>query len=80
MEWLWVLIIGGVAGWLAGMVMTGRGFGALGNIVVGVVGALIGNWALGAIGLNLSFFLEALLGAIVLLIIAGLFKRSEATI
>lgn len=80
MDWVWAIIIGGVAGWLAGMLLSGRGFGLVGNIVVGIVGALVGNYVFGAIGIDLNFFWDALLGAIVLLIIAGLFKRSEAVV
>jgi len=38
---IWMLVIGAIAGWLAGLVMKGRGFGILGNIVVGIVGAVI---------------------------------------
>lgn len=75
MEWVWAIIIGGIAGWLAGLVMTGRGFGLIGNIIVGVVGAIVGNFIFEPIGLNMNFFWDALLGAIVLLFIAGLFKR-----
>ena len=41
------LIIGAIAGWLAGMVVKGFGFGLLGNIVIGIIGAFVGSWALG---------------------------------
>jgi uncharacterized membrane protein YeaQ/YmgE (transglycosylase-associated protein family) len=53
MDLLWLLLIGLVAGWLAGVVMRGRGFGILGNLAVGVLGSLVGgflfrtHWALG---------------------------------
>ncbi len=79
MMWIWIVVIGGIAGWLAGMVMTGRGFGLVGNIVVGIVGAVIGKWVFGAMGMSLSYFWASLLGAIILLVIAGLFKRSGST-
>jgi len=79
MEWIWTVIIGGIAGWLAAMIMTGRGFGLVGNIVVGIVGALIGNWVFGAMGASLSYFWSALLGTIILLVIVSLFKRSGST-
>ena len=42
--WIWFLFIGGVIGWLAGLIIRGRGFGILGDIVVGIVGAMLGGW------------------------------------
>ncbi len=76
------LIVGVIVGWLAGMVVKGRGFGLIGNIVVGVVGALLGGWLAGAVfnipnaisGFNLTTFIVALLGAVVLLYIVRLLK------
>ena len=44
---IWFLIIGAIAGWLAGLLMKGRGFGILGDIIVGIVGAVIGGFILG---------------------------------
>ena len=44
------LLIGAVAGWLAGVIMKGGGFGVIGNIVVGVIGSLIGGWLFGLLG------------------------------
>jgi len=79
MNFLWFLIIGGVAGWLAGMIMKGRGFGILGNIVVGIVGGILGGWLLGGLGLVgrgiIGSLITALIGAIVLLFIIGLFRK-----
>lgn len=49
---IWWLIIGGVAGWLAGLIMKGSGFGVLGNIVVGIVGGIIGGFLFGLLGLG----------------------------
>ena len=76
------IIVGVIAGWLAGMVVKGRGFGLIGNIVVGVVGALTGGWLAGAVfniqnpisGFNLTTFIVAFLGAVVLLYIVRLLK------
>ncbi|MEO1201131.1 MAG: GlsB/YeaQ/YmgE family stress response membrane protein, partial [Pseudomonadota bacterium] len=48
---LMFLIIGGIAGWLAGKFMKGGGFGIAGNIVVGIIGAVIGGWVFGMVGL-----------------------------
>jgi uncharacterized membrane protein YeaQ/YmgE (transglycosylase-associated protein family) len=80
MNLLLFLLIGLVAGWLAGQIMKGRGFGVVGNLIVGVVGAFIGgfvfdalNIASGGIVLSLA---AALLGAIILLWIVGLVKKA----
>jgi uncharacterized membrane protein YeaQ/YmgE (transglycosylase-associated protein family) len=79
MDFLWFLIIGAVAGWLAGLIMKGDGFGILGNIVIGVIGAFIGGFLFGLLGFSSSgligSLITALVGAIVLLFVVGLFKR-----
>lgn len=68
--WIWFLFIGGVIGWVAGLITRGRGFGIIGDIVVGVVGAVLGGWMAGVLGLYTSSavgaFLLALVGAVVL--------------
>ena len=46
------LLIGAVAGWLAGVIMRGGGFGLVGNIVVGIIGSLIGGWLFGLLGIG----------------------------
>ena len=81
MNFVWFIIIGGVAGWLAGLIMKGRGFGILSNIIVGIVGAVLGGWLLGAAGVwpgggVAGELLTALLGAIVLLGLISLGKRA----
>ena len=74
------LIIGAIAGWLAGLIMRGGGFGLLGNIVVGIIGAFIGGYLLPLVGVNLAGILgsivTATVGAVVLLFIVGLIKRA----
>ena len=75
------LVIGAVAGWLAGLVMKGGGFGLLVDIVVGIVGAFIGGWLAGLLGISLgggmiASIVTATLGAIVLLFVVRLFKRA----
>jgi uncharacterized membrane protein YeaQ/YmgE (transglycosylase-associated protein family) len=75
------LIIGAIAGWLAGVIMKGYGFGLVGNIVVGVIGAFIAGWLLPMVGLNIgggiiAAIIDALIGAIILLFVIGLFKRA----
>ena len=49
-----ILVVGVVAGWLAGQIMQGGGFGILGDLVIGILGAFIGNWLLPQIGLHLG--------------------------
>ena len=73
------LIIGGLAGWLAGKIMKGRGFGLLGNIGLGVVGGVLGGVLFGLFGLSgtgtMGSFITALVGAVVLIWIVGLIKK-----
>ena len=76
------LIVGAVVGWVASMVVKGKGSGLIGNMVIGVVGALIGGWLAGAVfnienavsGFNLTTFIVASLGAVLILIIARSLK------
>jgi uncharacterized membrane protein YeaQ/YmgE (transglycosylase-associated protein family) len=78
-----MLLIGLIAGWLASVIMTGRGFGLLGDIIVGIVGALIGGLLFGTVMLTTSPFansvITALLGAIILLLVISLVRRTEVT-
>ncbi|MDY0021186.1 GlsB/YeaQ/YmgE family stress response membrane protein [Arenimonas caeni] len=80
MDLIIFLIIGALAGWLAGLVMKGRGFGVLINMVVGVLGAFLGGWLLPRLGVNLggefSGFITAFIGAVILLGIIGLIKKA----
>ncbi len=80
MNLLIFLLIGALAGWLAGLVMKGRGLGVLGNIIVGVIGAFLGGWLLPMLGVsfggNIGLFITAFIGAVVLLAIVGLIKRA----
>ena len=80
MNILWFAIIGIVAGWLAGQIMKGRGFGLVGNLVVGVIGAIVGGLLANSLGLGASGLLGALviatLGAVVLLAVVGALKRA----
>lgn len=74
------LIIGGLAGWLAGLIMKGRGFGLFGNIIVGIIGGILGGFLFGLLGLAsvglIGSLVTALVGAVVLLFIVGLFKKA----
>ena len=80
MNILWFAIIGIVAGWLAGQIMKGRGFGLVGNLVVGVIGAIVGGLLANSVGRGASGLLGALviatLGAVVLLAVVGALKRA----
>ena len=72
-----ILVVGIIAGWLAGKVMTGGGFGLIGDLVVGLVGALIGDWLLPRLDIHLGVGLvasivNAFIGAVVLLLILRL--------
>ena len=74
------LLIGAVAGWLAGMIIKGGGFGVVGNIVVGVIGSLVGGWLFGLLGIGagglVGSIIAAVIGAIILLVIIGMIKRA----
>jgi uncharacterized membrane protein YeaQ/YmgE (transglycosylase-associated protein family) len=77
---LW-LIIGAIAGWLAGLIVKGFGFGLVGNIVVGIIGAFIAGWLLPRIGIIIvggviAAIIDAVIGAVILLVVIGFFKRS----
>jgi uncharacterized membrane protein YeaQ/YmgE (transglycosylase-associated protein family) len=72
-----ILIVGLVAGWLAGKLVRGAGFGLIGDLVVGIVGAFIGDWLLPRVGIHLgtgiiSSIVNALIGAVILLVLIRL--------
>ncbi|MEJ2385645.1 MAG: GlsB/YeaQ/YmgE family stress response membrane protein [Xanthomonadales bacterium] len=74
------LIIGAVAGWLAGILVKGGGFGLLGNIVIGVIGAFIGGFLFGLLGIAaggiFGAIVSATIGAVVLLIVVRALKKA----
>ncbi|RQT40555.1 GlsB/YeaQ/YmgE family stress response membrane protein [Burkholderia contaminans] len=74
------LVIGAIAGWLAGVLVKGGGFGLLVDIVVGILGAVIGGWLAGLLGIGFSGILGsiviALIGAVILLLVIRLFRRA----
>ena len=79
------LVVGLIAGWLAGMVMKGGGFGVIVDIIVGVVGALLGGWIAttflnigGVSGINLQSILIAFVGAVLLLLVLRLIGRGRS--
>jgi uncharacterized membrane protein YeaQ/YmgE (transglycosylase-associated protein family) len=85
---VWI-IVGGIAGWLASLVVQGGGMGVVGDIIVGIVGALIGGFVLslllpgtfGLDGFNLGSLIVAFIGAVILLLIVRLFtgRRTVAS-
>jgi uncharacterized membrane protein YeaQ/YmgE (transglycosylase-associated protein family) len=82
MEILVTLLIGASAGWLGSMIFKGSDLGLIGNIVVGVIGSVVGYWSLGKIGVDLGqgwigAILTGALGAIIILFVINLlFKRT----
>jgi uncharacterized membrane protein YeaQ/YmgE (transglycosylase-associated protein family) len=79
---IFTLIIGAVSGWLAGQIKQGFGFGLLGNIIIGVIGAFVGSWLLRTVlhvnigsGL-LSVIATSVIGALVVLFLVGLVKKT----
>jgi uncharacterized membrane protein YeaQ/YmgE (transglycosylase-associated protein family) len=77
---LWWCIVGGIAGFLAGKVMKGGGFGVLMDIVVGIVGAVIGGWLFGMLGVFpggiIGSIVVAFIGACILLWLIRMIKRA----
>ncbi len=74
------LLVGAVAGWLAGLIVTGGGFGLIGNIVIGIIGAVVAGWLLPQLGVNLgSGILRAIInsaiGAVIVLVVLSLIRR-----
>jgi uncharacterized membrane protein YeaQ/YmgE (transglycosylase-associated protein family) len=72
---IYFVIIGGLAGWLASMLVTGRGFGIIADILIGIVGAVIGGLIFGGTGTTLMTFVVAFIGAVILLAVVKAIKR-----
>ena len=78
---IWFLLIGLIAGWLAGQVMKGGGFGVIGDMIVGVIGAFLGGWLFGQLGIwpgggLVGSLIVAFVGAVILLFLVRLIKRA----
>ena len=74
------LLIGGLAGWIAGLIVQGSGFGLIGDIVIGIVGALIAGWLLPRAGFHIGTgfvpaVINGVIGAVILLVVIGLIRR-----
>jgi uncharacterized membrane protein YeaQ/YmgE (transglycosylase-associated protein family) len=75
------IIIGAIAGWLAGLIVSGFGFGLIGNIIIGIVGALIAGWLFPLIGFSIgggiiASIIHATIGAVILLVLVKVLKRA----
>ena len=80
MNLLYVLLIGAIAGWLAGKLMKGGGFGIFFNIVIGIIGGFVGNWLFTTLNISLmggviGDILTGAIGACAVLFVAGLLKK-----
>ena len=75
-----ILLVGAVAGWLAGLIVRGAGFGLIGNIVIGIIGALLASWLLPQLGVSLGGsairdIVNATIGAVIILVILSFIRR-----
>lgn len=80
MGWIWVILIGIVAGWLAGKIMRGKGFGLIVDLLLGIVGAWLGGYLFAVVGLAsyglVGRLLMSLVGALILLFLIRLIKKA----
>ncbi|MES2752128.1 MAG: GlsB/YeaQ/YmgE family stress response membrane protein [Pseudomonadota bacterium] len=75
------IIVGAIAGWLAGLIVKGAGFGLLGNIVIGIIGAVVAGWLLPQLGVRLGAgwvgeIINAAIGGVIVLVILSLIRRA----
>ena len=79
MNLIWFLLVGLIAGWLAGQVMRGGGYGIVGDMIVGVIGALLGGWLFGKLGIAagglIGAIVTAFVGAVILILLLRLIRR-----
>lgn len=78
---LWFLLIGLIAGWLAGRVMRGGGYGVIGDMIIGVIGALLGGWLFGRLGISaggglIGALITAFIGAVLLIFLLRIIRRA----
>lgn len=77
---IWWIIVGLIAGWAAGKIMKGGGYGAVMDIVLGIIGAVVGGWLMGLFGLHAVSFIGtiivAIVGAVFLIWISRMLKRA----
>ncbi len=82
MDLLYIIVIGAVAGWLAGLIWKGGGSGLLWNIILGIVGSFVGGWLLAKLGVaikigspTVNLIITSVIGAVVVLFIASLVRK-----
>ena len=77
---IWFLLVGLIAGWLAGQIMRGGGFGLVGDMIVGVIGALLGGWLFGVLGIHagglIGAIITAFVDAIILIALLRVIRRA----
>lgn len=78
---LMIIVIGGVAGWLAGLILRGTGYGIIGDVIVGLIGAFVGNWLVRAFHFSVNLgspvadrVVVSVVGAVVLMLIIGMVR------
>ena len=81
MSFIWFLIVGLIAGWLAGVVVKGGGFGLIGDLVIGVIGAFLGGFLFSLVGISatggmIGSIIVATIGAVVLLVLIRIVKKA----
>lgn len=79
MELIYILVVGAVAGWLAGQIMRGSGFGLLWNIIFGILGGFVGSWIFGELGVRiasgtLGTIITSAIGAMVIVFVINLLR------
>ena len=78
---IWFLLVGLIAGWLAGRVMRGGGYGVIGDMIVGIIGALLGGWLFSKLGISLGggligAIITAFVGAVIFVALLRLLRRA----
>jgi uncharacterized membrane protein YeaQ/YmgE (transglycosylase-associated protein family) len=76
-----ILLVGAIAGWLAGLIVRGAGFGLIGDIIIGIVGAFIAGWLMPRLGIHImsgivGAIINATIGAVILLLVIRLVRRA----
>ena len=76
-----ILLVGAIAGWLAGLIVRGAGFGLIGDIIIGIVGAFIAGWLMPRLGIHImsgivGAIIDATIGAVILLLVIRLVRRA----
>ncbi|MGO9133111.1 MAG: GlsB/YeaQ/YmgE family stress response membrane protein [Methylovirgula sp.] len=81
MDFIIWLIVGGIAGWIAGLIVQGSGFGIIGDIVIGILGGFFAGWLLPKAGVPLGTgvireIIDAVIGAVILILIVKLIRKA----